>query len=120
MNKIILMLLLMISVPAMASVGYVKGKVQYIRVHDKTAHSSGWAPPIFWFTLQGVSSAKECGVWNGNVLFVMDTDQAYSMILGAYMADKEISVRFDDTLRAPSAKYCKATHITTGSPPPLF
>ncbi|MEI8634641.1 hypothetical protein P4S72_26650 [Vibrio sp. PP-XX7] len=46
-----------------------------------------------------------------------DTDEAYSMVLGAYMADKEIAVRYDDTVRASGC--CKVPFITLSDPAPL-
>ncbi len=99
--------------------GIVTGKIEYIRVHDGEVHPP-WKPPIFWFTLKNVATAGACKQWSksGTVLFVMDTDQAYSMILSAYMADKEIAVRYDESLKALDANWCKASFITIGNPPP--
>lgn len=116
MNKYLLSLLFLASTSAISSAGIVKGEIKNIRVHDPLIHSADWAPPIFWFTLEGVTTAGTCNALDGNTMFVMDSDQAYSMILGAYMAGKEVAVRFDDTMRAPNAQWCKATHITIGNP----
>jgi hypothetical protein len=115
MKCILTVLILLLSCPALAGAGSQSGVVEYIRTHDGSIHT-GWEVPIFWFTLAGVTSAGSCGTWNGRVLFVMDTDHAYSMILAAHMAGKEIGLRYDDGQRAPSSNYCKATHITLGSP----
>ncbi len=105
---------------ANAATGFVKGKVQYIRVHDTEVHTSVWSPPSFWFTLEASGSAGDCGKWNGNIGFAMDTEQAYSMVLGAFMAGKEIAVRYDDSLRiSENNGWCKATNVTIGDPPPL-
>ena len=80
-------------------------------------HSSNWAPPIFWLTIEGVTSAGGCKKYANNVLFVMDTEQAYSMAMAAFMAEKEVALRYDDAILAPST-YCKATYMTVGNPPP--
>ena len=119
MKKYLLVLLFCLCSPVWAASGYVKGQVEYIRIHDKAAHGSSWTPPIFWFTLKGVTSAGNCTLFDGEVLFVMDTAEAYSMIMGAFMANKEVSVRYDDQIHA-SRNYCKATFATIGNPPPLF
>jgi len=97
----------------LAETGHKKGKVQYIRVHGEAEHPT-WAPPIFWFTLEGVTNAGTCRVWNGNVLFVMDSDSALSLVLAAEMADKEIAVRYDDTKLNVENYWCKATYVTLG------
>lgn len=118
MHKYLFLLVFLISSSAFSASGSVQGRIEYIRVHDPVIHSADWAPPIFWFTLEGVSAAGTCNAWDGNTMFVMDADQAYSMVLGAYMAGKAVAVRFDDTVRAPNSQWCKATHITIGDPPP--
>ncbi|MEC4729049.1 hypothetical protein HWQ46_26405 [Shewanella sp. D64] len=115
MKCIFALLILLISTPALAKAGSKSGVVEYIRTHDGSIHTS-WEAPIFWFTLAGVTSAGSCGTWNGRVLFVMDTDHAYSMILAAHMAGKDVGLRYDDEKRAQSSTYCKATFITLGSP----
>lgn len=115
MKCIFALLILLISAPVLAGSGSKSGVVEYIRTHDGSIHS-GWEAPIFWFTLAGVTSAGSCGTWNGRVLFVMDSDHAYSMILAAHMAGKEIGLRYDDAHRASASNYCKATYITLGSP----
>ncbi len=112
-------ILMFVSAYSFSAQGTVKGKIEYVRIHDGNVHAL-WKPPTFWFTLQGVSSAGSCGTWNGNVLFVMDSEQAYSMILAAYMADKEISVHYIDTIPAQDGRFCKATQATMGDPPPLM
>jgi hypothetical protein len=112
---IVFVCLVILSFSAFSENGHKKGKVQYLRVHDEAEHPN-WAPPIFWFTLEGVTSAGTCKVWNGNVLFVMDSDAALSLILAAEMGDKELVVRFDDTKLNKDNNWCKATYVTLGDP----
>ncbi|MEZ8822881.1 hypothetical protein AB6E04_00885 [Vibrio amylolyticus] len=118
MKKCVVLVLILFTAFVNAETGYLKGKIEYVRIHDKSIHTSVWMPPVFWFTLEGVNKAGTCPIWGENVLFVMDTEQAYSMVIAAYMAEKEVSIRFDDSLLNPS-KFCKATYMTLGSPPPL-
>jgi len=118
MFKMTIFILMLFTSSAYAATGLVKGKIQYVRVHDSATHGSGWTPPIFWFTIEGVTSSGSCRKFGSNVLFVMDTDQAYSMVMAAFMADKEIAVRYDDSVLSPYS-YCKATYLTVGNPPPL-
>lgn len=119
MNKFIFIFLLCVSNVALSAAGVVKGKVQYIRTHNSELWAgSEWAPPRFWFTLEGGSSAGSCLKYNGeNIMFVMDNDQAYSMIMAAFMAGKEISVVWDDQLRS-GTNHCFAKYVTVGNPPP--
>ena len=119
MKKIAFILaLLTTSGLANAEAGYRKGKVFNIRVHD-TKENPNWAPPLFWFTLEGVTSAGACPLFNGKVLFVMDSDSAMSIILAAEMADREVSIRYDDTQKHVDG-WCKAGHLTIGDPVPLM
>lgn len=112
---IVFVCLVALSSSAFAETGYKKGQVQYIRVHGEAEHAS-WAPPIFWFTLEGVTSAGACKLWNGNVLFVMDSNAALTMVLAAEMADKELVAHFDDTKLNKDNYWCKATFVTLGDP----
>ncbi|MCH2157927.1 MAG: hypothetical protein MK096_04020 [Oleiphilaceae bacterium] len=120
MKKIKLILLFavsLLSVSAHSETGYQSGTIEYVRTTDKSQEA--WAPPIFWFTLNGVTSAGNCPAWNGNVLFVADSEQAYSMVLAAYMSGKEVSVRFDDSHKT-GTNFCIPINISLGNPPPLF
>ncbi|MCM5509577.1 MULTISPECIES: hypothetical protein [Vibrio] len=122
MKKLILILLplLFVSIPASAEKGFVKGEIEYIRTHDGDVISS-WRPPAFWFTLKGVDKAGTCSIWtpSNTVLFAATDSSAYSMILGAFMAGKEVSVSFDDSVKYSGSGHCKARYITLGNPPLL-
>lgn len=98
---------------AVAAQGFAVGKVKYIRMHDVT--DTYWKPPVFWFVLEGTPSVGACPIWNGNVLFVAETEQAFSLLLAAQMAQMQVAVRWDDTGRKNT--WCKAFNITTGDPP---
>ncbi|PCI48216.1 MAG: hypothetical protein COB43_09415 [Oceanospirillales bacterium] len=102
---------------AYGETGYKKGTIEYIRVHDESIAS--WEPPVFWFTLNGVTSAGSCPAWNGNVLFVATSQYTYSLIMAAYMAGKEMALGYDDTYKHASS-YCIVKHVTAGDPPPTF
>ena len=117
MLKYFLVLAGMISSEVMADYGVVSGNVQYIRTHNDSLYASTWAPPLFWFTIEGVTTAGSCRKYGNNVLFVMDSEQAYSMVMAAYMANKAIAVKFDDELLTDT-NYCKAKYVTVGNPPP--
>ena len=95
---------------------YKTGKVQYMRIHD-AAILPGWAPPIFWFTLTGVNSVANSPLWNGHVLFVSSSQQSFSMVMAAQLAEKEVGVYVDETRRHPDG-WCMAGYITNGNPPP--
>ena len=109
--------ILLFSICTYAASGFVKGTVKYIRIHDPNTYGA-WTPPKFWFALEGVESAGNCPVWHGSVLFYMDTKEAYSMVLGSYIANKEIAVSYNDTTIVNG--YCIARYITVGEPPPLY
>ena len=53
---------------SIADSGHLKGKVEYLRVHD--AENQSWVPPVFWFSIEGVSAAGSCGLWQGRPIFV--------------------------------------------------
>jgi len=108
-------LTLVYSGKSFSEVGLKKGTVEHIRIHD-TNHV-GWEPPLFWFTLNGVTKAGNCSAWQGNVLFVADSDQMLTMILTAQMGKQEIAVHYNDLIKTNG--YCRATFITTGNPPPI-
>lgn len=98
-----------------AGSGFVKGQVEYIRTHD-ASHNAAWAPPMFWFTLKGVSAAGSCPTWgsSGTVLFVMNDKQALGFVMTAQATGQEIAVAFEDTRRANS--FCTPMYITIGNP----
>ena len=101
-----------------AADGFIKGTVEFVRVHDRTWGGGAWSPPVFWFTLNGVASAGGCPFWTGRPAFVSDTRESFLTVLAAQMTGKEIAVYYNDTLQALG--YCKAGYITVGDPPPLF
>lgn len=119
MRRLVFIILLALPLVSLAENGHKKGLVQHIRVHDAKAHPA-WAPPTFWFTLEGVTSAGSCNTWHGNVLFAMDSEAALSIVLSAQMAGREISVRYDDSVLHVDNFWCKATYVTTGKPAPLY
>ncbi|BDU40906.1 hypothetical protein [Vibrio nigripulchritudo] len=117
-SRFLVILFFIISSNAYAEKGYVKGTVEFIRVHDDYSGHQ-WKPPVFWFTLNGVTSAGNCPKWrNQNVLFVGTSDFAYSMVLATYSSGKEIALSFDDSIKNAS-NFCIAKYITAGDPPPL-
>lgn len=109
--------MLFLSSSVIAETGYRKGTIEYIRVHDESIGST-WAPPVFWFTVNGVTSAGGCHQWDGNILFVANSKEAYSLILATYMSGKEIALRYDDTHRNAD-NHCIVKYLTVGNPPPL-
>jgi hypothetical protein len=98
-------------------VGVAVGQIEYVRTHDATAYPI-WAPPLFWFTLKGVSSAGACQVWtpSNSVMFVSSDKSALSLILAAQMAGQQVEISFDDSKTVNG--YCRAGFVTTGNPPP--
>lgn len=96
-----------------AATGMVVGKVQYIRTHDPL--NTSWKPPVFWFTIEGVTAAG-CQKWNNLALFVAESDQALSILLASLMADRSVQVWFDTAVMKNA--FCKAVSISAGSPPP--
>jgi hypothetical protein len=100
-----------------AATGFVKGTVEWVRIHDATVIPS-WSPPRFWFSLNGVTSAGGCPAWvGGRVLFVSESKEAYNAVLIAQMTGKEIAVYWDD---AQTVFWCRAGYITVGNQPPMF
>lgn len=100
--------------------GIVKGKVEFIRTHDATAIPS-WSPPLFWFTLKGVTSAGTCKKWvDGKILFAAKDTQTLNLVMAAIQTNKEIAVSFKESnLQADG--YCTINYITIGNPvAPLY
>ena len=107
--------MLAFSFNAYTQTGFAKGTIQYVRTFDSQSNGV-WVPPVFWFTLNEVTSANNCLLWsNGHALFVMDTNQALSLILASYTSNREIGVTYDDTVTWGG--WCKAKYITLGNPP---
>jgi hypothetical protein len=102
---------------ATAEDGFVKGKVELIRTHDATAQPN-WIPPLFWFTLKGVSNAGACQKWNGKVLFASKDTQALNLITSAMETNKEIAVAYNQVQLVNG--YCSSDYITIGNPAPLY
>ncbi|HMY38461.1 MAG TPA: hypothetical protein PK011_03980, partial [Marinagarivorans sp.] len=94
--------------------------IKNFRVHDGKEYPNNWAPPIFWFTLEGVTAAGNCQKWSGNPLFVMDSQMAFSMVLAYQLAGKEVAVYFDDTKLNVEGAWCRALYITGGDQVPLM
>lgn len=100
-----------------AETGARIGKIEYIRVHDH--NTANWEPPVFWFTIEGVTSAGSCQQWgDGKVLFVGDSEQMLSMVMSAYIAGLDVLVNYDDELLTNI--YCRARYVTFGNPPPNY
>jgi len=100
-----------------ASTGWVKGQVEFVRVHDGV-QLPDWAPPKFWFTLKNVSQAGNCPKWGVAPLFVMNDRQSLSVVLAAQASGQEIALPFDDAKL--SSGYCTPGYITIGNPAPLY
>ncbi len=115
-----LTLFLAAAVNAHAASGFVKGKIKNVRVHDAKEYPNTWAPPIFWITLEGVTTAGNCQKWAGNPLFVMDSQMAFSMVLAYQMAGKEVAIYFDDTKLNVENAWCRAIYITGGDQVPTY
>ena len=98
--------------------GFVKGTVEFVRVHE-AAYNTNWTPPMFWFSLDGVASAGTCPTWSGRVLFVAQSKEAYMMVLSAQLTGKQVAVYWIDDASRPNG-LCRAEYMTTGNPPPLF
>ena len=109
-----LMFVLLVAGNANAEQGIKKGTVQYIRTHEMP----GWEPPLFWFTLNGVSNAGKCKIYHGNVIFVMSSQSAYAMILSALASGKEVAVLYDDQKMKSGSQWCLGRHVTLGNPTP--
>lgn len=100
--------------PAWSAPGFVKGQVEYMRTHDG-ASNPGWAPPRFWVTLKGVSSAGSCRHWtSGTVLFVFNDSQSLSFLLAAYTAGHQVVIHYDDALTQEG--FCVGKYATLGEP----
>lgn len=104
---------------AEAAPGVIKGQVQFVRSHD-AAQQPAWAPPIFWFTLKGVSQAGACATVafsTASVLFVASDKDAYALVIAAEVSGQEIEVNFDDAKLING--FCSISYVTIGNPAPL-
>jgi len=100
----------------LAASGVKKGKIKYVRVHEP--QHGEWAPPVFWFSLEGVSSLGSCKTWHGDVLLIAEHEYFFSMVLATQARDGELAVFIDDS-KIGTAGYCRAVFITTGNPPTM-
>jgi len=112
-----LLLSLLFSNLALAEGGFVKGTIEYVRIHEEGF--SSWSPPSFWFTLNEVASFGECKTFHGNVLFTAKGEMFFSMILATQQSGGELAVRVDDSVVGIDG-YCRARYITTGNPPIIY
>ena len=112
-------LAMVLSNVAEAAPGVTKGQVQFVRSHD-AAQQPAWAPPIFWFTLKGVSQAGACATVEfstASVLFVASDKDAYALVIAAEVSGQEIEVNFDDAKLING--FCSISYVTIGNPAPL-
>ena len=100
-----------------ASAAKVKGTVEYIRVHGPEHTGGQWTPPLFWFTLNEVTSAESCSTYNGNVVWVAEHEHFLSILLATQATGSEIAIDYDES--KTKNNFCRALNITTGKPPPL-
>ena len=114
-----LILILATAMDSYAATGIVKGKIKNFRVNESKEFANNWAPPLFWFTLEGVTSACNCQKWYGNPLFVMDSQMAFSTILEYQLAGKEVAIYFDDSKLNSENAWCRALYVTGGDQVPL-
>ncbi len=104
---------------AVAAPGVVKGQVEFVRSHD-AAQQPAWAPPVFWFTLKGVTQAGACATFfspSHTVLFVASDKDAYALVIAAEVSGQEIEVTFDDAKLING--FCSISYVTIGNPAPL-
>ncbi|MEF7613643.1 hypothetical protein V4F39_06945 [Aquincola sp. MAHUQ-54] len=87
----------------------VRGKVEFIRTHDPQNYSI-WAPPLHWFTLEGVPSMGTCNTWNGRLLLVSRDKQEYALLLAALTSGSVVAVDVDDSIVVNG--FCLALHTT--------
>ena len=113
-NSIIFALFIALAISTVTHAGVVKGKIQYIRVHEP--QHGEWAPPVFWFSLEGVNSHGTCKTWHGNVLLTAEHDYFFSMVLATQAQNAEIAV-FIDPQKTGAGGFCRAVYLTTGNPP---
>lgn len=95
---------------SMAADGSLSGTISRIRVHA-TDHSDTWKPPTFWFNIEGITSAGNCGKAYGEVAWIMDSQQALSLVLAAKLSGTRVSVYYDDSITI-SNSFCRVRHIT--------
>jgi hypothetical protein len=102
---------------AHASSAIVVGNVSAVRTHDATAQPT-WAPPLYWVTLKGVTSAGKCSLFGatGEVLFVGADMQSMVMALTAQAKGFQLSVAYNDADNING--YCRIQYLTIGNPVP--
>jgi hypothetical protein len=117
MSRFISLLLLLLVAPLAHGDGMVLGKIEYVRIHDGVVIPS-WDPPIFWFTLTGVTNSGSCPGWvAGRTIFAGRTKEMLAMLLTARMTGTEVAVYYSDALLNG---FCRAAYVTIGDPPPPF
>jgi hypothetical protein len=105
-----------VSPSSRAATGFVVASVEYVRIYDTSV--AGLVPPRFGFTLTGVASAGSCPLWNGRILWIGNSKEAFFLVTSAQLTGRQVAVYFDDTLKVNSL--CIARIVTTGDPPPQF
>ena len=101
----------------LAMAAKVKGTIEHIRLHGPEHAGCQWNLPLFWFSLNEVSSAGNCNTYNGNVVWVAEHEMFLSVLLATQAMGTEIAIDYDES--KVKNGYCRALNITTGNPPPL-
>ena len=91
--KIIIIVLLSVLNSVYAATGTVTGKISAIRSHDTSV-------AVDWIKLEDVSIAGNCNTHSGLVNFRLADDERgerhLSLALAAKMADKTVTIGYDD------------------------
>lgn len=92
----------------------INGRVSLVRTHSADLIPN-WAPPMFWFTMQGITAAENCSKFsNGEILFVGHDIQMLAMVMSAMGKGWNVTVDIDapDTANG----FCIARHVTVSRP----
>jgi len=97
------------------AVQFAVGVVDAVRTHDAVAQPQ-WAPPMYWITLKGVTSAGTCGKFGSEVMFVGTDYSSFAMAVKAETSALPVSVAYSDTDLVNG--YCRIEYLSMGNPPP--
>lgn len=92
----------------------ITANIGQIRYHEAgNTLASRWRDDV-WFSLLNPNKQPECTKYGGAFAIAIpaENDEAFSMVLAAKMAGKEVLVTIDDAVKMSGTTYCQLQYIT--------
>lgn len=104
----------MLAYPALADRFDITTTIGEIRYHEsENTLANTWQSHV-WFGLASPDSTPDCPKYGSQYVIAIPSgnDEALSIILAAKLAEKQVVVTIDDSVKYPNGQYCKLQYIT--------